>query len=63
MIRVGKDKNKMFVQLDSYRNEIEKENGENFILTAETVMSEDNWISLFKEIGYNGNYFWTIFNK
>ena len=49
-----------YVQVDSYRNEQEKVNLENWQLTAELIYSTDEWISLFKEVGYTGEYYWTI---
>lgn len=49
-----------FVQVDSYRNEKEKEIFLSWVLTAEFHGYPDEWISLFKEAGYKGDYYWTI---
>ena len=27
-------------------------------LTAKTILSTDQWIELFDEVGYTGDYFW-----
>ncbi|HAG73610.1 MAG TPA: methyltransferase type 11, partial [Gammaproteobacteria bacterium] len=29
-------------------------------LTAKTIMSVDEWVSLFDEAGYTGDYYWFI---
>lgn len=49
-----------YVQVDSFRNEQEKENIERWQLTAETVLDPDGWRELFAEAGYAGDYYWTI---
>jgi len=58
MLRVGRNKKKMFIEVDAYRNEAEKERTENWVLTAETMKSFEGWIALYKEEGYDGDYFW-----
>lgn len=49
-----------YVQVDSFRNQQEKENIERWQLTAETVLEPDGWRELFAEAGYAGDYYWTI---
>jgi SAM-dependent methyltransferase len=49
-----------FITVDAYRNEEEKERMYAWNLTAKTIMSVDEWISFFKEVGYTGDYFWFI---
>ncbi len=49
-----------YVQVDSFRNEQEKENIDRWQLTAETILSPDGWRELFAEAGYAGDYYWTI---
>lgn len=51
---------KAFITVDAYRNEIEKERMEAWNLTALTMMSVDEWVSFFKEVGYTGDYYWFI---
>lgn len=62
MIRVCRT-NKLFIQVDSYRTEIERETIMAWNLTAQTILSEDDWINLFKKNNYNGDYFWTIIER
>ena len=58
MVRVCKDKKKMVISVDAYRTEEERERMNNWVLTAETVKSVDDWLKLYKEEGYRGDYFW-----
>jgi ubiquinone/menaquinone biosynthesis C-methylase UbiE len=61
MMRICRNKKNIFIQVDAYSDEKEKASMDNWILTAETFLSKDEWIKLFKELGYEGDYFWTIF--
>lgn len=49
-----------FITVDAYRNAEEKERMYAWNLTAKTIMSVDEWIGFFKEVGYTGDYFWFI---
>jgi len=49
-----------FITVDAYRNTEEKERMYAWNLTAKTIMSVDEWVQFFKEIGYSGDYFWFI---
>ena len=49
-----------FITVDAYRNEIEKERMEAWNLTALTMMSADEWVDFFEEVGYHGDYYWFI---
>jgi SAM-dependent methyltransferase len=51
---------KSFITVDAYRNDDEKERMFAWNLTAKTIMSVDEWIEFFKEVGYTGDYFWFI---
>lgn len=51
---------KAFITVDAYRNEVEKERMEAWNLTALTMMSVDEWIAFFAEVGYDGDYYWFI---
>jgi ubiquinone/menaquinone biosynthesis C-methylase UbiE len=53
-------KSKSFITVDAYRNDREKENMYKWNLTAKTILSVKEWISLFKEVGYKGDYYWFI---
>jgi len=58
--RVGK---KAWIKVDSYRNDKEKEEMLDWNLTAETILHRDDWIKLFEEEGYKGDYWWTLPGK
>lgn len=60
MTRVARDPQKCFVQVDAYRNQAEKDVFESWCLTALTYMRPVEWIALFNEAGYQGDYYWTI---
>jgi len=49
-----------FITVDAYRNNEEKERMYAWNLTAKTIMSVDEWISFFAEMGYTGDYYWFI---
>lgn len=56
--RVGRGHS--FITVDAYRNDEEKERMYAWNLTAKTIMSVDEWITFFKDVGYTGDYFWFI---
>jgi ubiquinone/menaquinone biosynthesis C-methylase UbiE len=49
-----------YITVDAYRNAEEKERMNAWNLTAKTILSVDNWVQFFKEVGYTGDYFWFI---
>jgi ubiquinone/menaquinone biosynthesis C-methylase UbiE len=49
-----------FVQVDSFHTPEQKEIFESWVLTAEFYDYPKGWIELFKEAGYEGDYYWTI---
>lgn len=51
---------KSFIQVDSYLTPEQKALFESWVLTAEYHDYPDEWIKLFKEAGYTGDYYWTI---
>lgn len=54
-------KGNSFVMVDGWRTELEREALESWVLTARTVLSVDQWIELFQEADYRGDYaFWTV---
>jgi len=53
-------KGKSFIQVDSYYNEKQKEIFESWVLTAEYYDYPEEWLKLYKEAGYTGDYDWTI---
>lgn len=52
--------NKSFIQVDSYRTSEQKELFENWVLTAEYHDYPNEWMKVFEESGYTGDYYWTI---
>jgi SAM-dependent methyltransferase len=49
-----------YLQVDSYRNEEEREKFERWQLTALTHFDPEGWRTLFRQAGYAGDYAWTI---
>ena len=49
-----------FVTMDAWRNDEEKERMLKWNLTGLTYMHVDDWKTLFKEVGYRGDYYWFI---
>jgi SAM-dependent methyltransferase len=49
-----------YLQVDSYRNDEEREKFERWQLTAVTHFDPDGWRRVFREAGYTGEYSWTI---
>lgn len=48
-----------YVTVDSYRNEEERKRMHDWNLTAKTILHTDEWLDLFDEAGYKGDYgFW-----
>lgn len=59
MLRVSKDKKKMFIQLDSYANEKQKKAMYNWNLTGITFMSDEEWFEYLPKLGYEGDFYGT----
>jgi SAM-dependent methyltransferase len=53
MERVGKQG---YIMLESYRNELELFNLQCWALTCESFFDEEEWVWLYKEFGYTGDY-------
>ncbi|MHB9023835.1 MAG: class I SAM-dependent methyltransferase [Armatimonadota bacterium] len=49
-----------FVTMDAWRNEEEHARMLMWNLTALTYMSVNDWVGLFAEVGYTGDYYWVI---
>ena len=49
-----------YVRVDSYRTPEEKRVFEGWVLTAEFHGYPQDWLNLFNEVGYEGDYSWTI---
>jgi ubiquinone/menaquinone biosynthesis C-methylase UbiE len=53
-------KGRSFVTVDAYNSEEEKERMYAWNLTAKTIMSVDDWVGFFEDVGYTGDYYWFI---
>lgn len=53
-------KGRGFIQVDSYYTQEQKAIFEDWVLTAEFHDFPDEWIKLFKQAGYTGDYYWTV---
>lgn len=51
--RVGRS---AYIMVESYRNELEMFNLECWALTAESLFDHEEWVWLFNEFGYTGDY-------
>jgi SAM-dependent methyltransferase len=49
-----------FITVDAYRDQKEYDRMMAWNLTAKTIMSVDEWVMFFEEVGYSGDYFWFI---
>lgn len=54
------NKKHSFLVLDSYRNPEEEDRMRKWNITGKTILSVDEWIKLFNEVGYTGDYYWFI---
>jgi SAM-dependent methyltransferase len=53
-------KKNSFITVDAYRNEEEREAMFAWNLTAKTILSVPEWLDLFKEAEFTGDYYWFI---
>lgn len=53
-------KKDVFVVVDAWRNEEERKRLKNWVITGKTNMHVDDWISVFEEENYTGDYYWFI---
>ena len=53
-------KGNSFITVDAFSNEEERARMMAWNLTAKTILSVEEWIKLFDEVGYEGDYFWFI---
>ncbi len=49
-----------FITVDAFRTEDEKIRMDQWNLTAKSYFHVDEWIGIFKEVGYTGDYYWFI---
>ena len=51
---------KCFLQVDSYHTDQQRETFESWVLTAEFYGKPEVWVALFEEVGYQGDWDWTV---
>tara|TARA_B110000444_G_C18744653_1_gene549677 strand:+ start:270 stop:929 length:660 start_codon:yes stop_codon:yes gene_type:complete len=51
---------KSFITVDAFRDSDEEKRMYEWNLTAKTILSVENWLKLFKDVGYTGDYYWFI---
>jgi ubiquinone/menaquinone biosynthesis C-methylase UbiE len=49
-----------FITVDAFRSAHERQRMMDWNLTAKTIMSTDEWVAFFDEVGYTGDYYWFI---
>lgn len=49
-----------FVTVDAYRTDEEHKRMMDWNLTARTILSTDEWVRMFEQVGYRGDYYWFI---
>lgn len=59
LMRVGRD-GQYFVQVDAFTNEVERERLLAWAPVIKTVYSVEQWLELFRRVGYDGDYYWTF---
>jgi ubiquinone/menaquinone biosynthesis C-methylase UbiE len=47
-----------FVMVDAFRTEQQRQAMSRWVLTAETMLSTEDWLKLFADSGYTGDYAW-----
>ena len=60
LMRVTRNESNIFIQVDAYSNSEELEMFEAWVLTAKTYKKPEEWIKLFEQVNFRGDYFWTI---
>jgi SAM-dependent methyltransferase len=61
LIRISKDDGeKSYIQNDSWRNEHEEGKLRGWSLLCKTLMGVEEWIKLYEEEGFKGDYGWTF---
>jgi acetolactate synthase-1/2/3 large subunit len=55
-------KKNSFITLNSWRNRREREALMNWVVSSKSNYSTDEWKMILKEIDYQGDYFWFLFN-
>lgn len=60
MLRVLKDPQKGFIQVDAFVNDVERERLLAWAPIIKSVFSVEEWLDLFKRQNYQADYYWTF---
>lgn len=60
LTRVVKNKRNIFIQVDAYNSPEERAIFEVWALTAKTYLTPHEWEVMFDDLGFCGDYFWTV---
>ena len=52
-----------FVQVDSYRSQVERNLFIDWVLTAKFHDFPEGWYNVFEEAGYQGDWAWTVVSE
>lgn len=58
--RVTKDSGAKYISVDAWNNNEEKQRVLDWSLTARTLMHAEEWKKVFEEVGYEGDYWFTV---
>lgn len=47
-----------FIKVNAYQNEAERIALNKWNIVAKTILHREEWLSLFREVGYTGDYYW-----
>lgn len=60
MLRVLKDPQKAFIQVDAFVNDVERERLLAWAPIIKSVLSVDEWLAMFERQNYKADYYWTF---
>jgi ubiquinone/menaquinone biosynthesis C-methylase UbiE len=60
IVRVTRPGGHSYIQVDSWLTEQQHQDFLNWQLTAQTFFDPEGWRRLFAEVGYDGDYYWTL---
>jgi ubiquinone/menaquinone biosynthesis C-methylase UbiE len=50
-----------FIVVDGWKTPQQEQQLREWVLTAKTYFHADDWVALFREVGYTGDYYWFTF--
>jgi ubiquinone/menaquinone biosynthesis C-methylase UbiE len=58
--RVKRPGGSSYIQVDSWLSAKQRDDFVNWVLTAQTYFDPAGWQALFADVGYTGDYYWTL---